>query len=91
MASMSRETIFLCDVVKAELYYGAYKSNRKYLRMAIAVAGILKPKRRIEVRKSDRVSMGVFLQSDRGYFSMNPPLAPPQRGTRVSFWAVIWW
>jgi tRNA(fMet)-specific endonuclease VapC len=35
MASMSRETIFLCDVVKAELYYGAYKSNRKSVNLAL--------------------------------------------------------
>ena len=35
MASMSRETIFLCDVVKAELYYGAYKSNRKSLNLSL--------------------------------------------------------
>ncbi|MBD2579164.1 type II toxin-antitoxin system VapC family toxin [Oscillatoria sp. FACHB-1406] len=29
MAAQSRSEIFLCDVVKAELYYGAYKSTRR--------------------------------------------------------------
>jgi tRNA(fMet)-specific endonuclease VapC len=29
MATMPRQKIVLCDVVKAELYYGAYKSSRQ--------------------------------------------------------------
>lgn len=29
MATIARREIFLCDIVKAELYYGAYKSSRQ--------------------------------------------------------------
>ncbi|MEY2976445.1 MAG: hypothetical protein RLZZ435_582 [Cyanobacteriota bacterium] len=39
--------------------------------MAIAVAGVLEPKSKREVRRSDRVSMGGSAKRS-GYFSMNP-------------------
>ncbi|MFN5857218.1 MAG: type II toxin-antitoxin system VapC family toxin [Pseudanabaenaceae cyanobacterium] len=35
MAAVSRHTIFLCDVVKAELYYGASKSSRRVENLAL--------------------------------------------------------
>lgn len=35
MSRMPRQEIFLCDVVKAELYYGAYKSSRRKTNLAL--------------------------------------------------------
>jgi tRNA(fMet)-specific endonuclease VapC len=35
MAAMPRQEICLCDVVKAELYYGAYKSSRRNENLAL--------------------------------------------------------
>lgn len=35
LASQSREDVVLCDIVKAELYYGAYKSARVERNIAV--------------------------------------------------------